>query len=176
MPRSIALLRGVNVGGKGMLPMAALRDALAAAGYPDARTYVQSGNVVLSGAASTIETDLAAILSKEFGLTVPVIVRTGPQLAKVVSGNPFLRAEADPGRLLVGFLHDKPTKAAADAIDPHRADPDELRIVGREVYFWCPNGWGNSKVSNGLEKALGTAMTARNWRTVTTLLDMARAK
>lgn len=175
MPTCIVLLRGVNVGGHGKVPMAKLRDALAERGYDDCRSYIQSGNVLLNGRAATAAADVHDVIDHEFGLDVRVMVRTIAQLEKITKANPFLRAGADPRRQLhVGFLDAKPKKAALDALDPHRAAPDELRVIGSDVYFWCPNGWGTSKVSIGLEKALGVAMTTRNWRTVTTLLDMAR--
>ncbi len=176
MPTCIVLLRGVNVGGAAKVPMAQLRAALNDAGYDGCRTYIQSGNIVLRGAATSVASDVHDVIEREFGHDVKVIVRTLTQLDKVVNSNPFAGGGADPSRQLhVGFLHARPAKAAVAAIDPHRAAPDELRVNGTEVYFHCPNGWGNSKVSAGLEKALGVAMTVRNWRTVTTLLELARA-
>jgi uncharacterized protein (DUF1697 family) len=176
MPTCIVLLRGVNVGGAAKVPMAQLRTALNDAGYADCRTYIQSGNIVLRGAPRTIATDVHDLIEREFGHDVKVVVRTVAQFEKLAKANPFVRRDADPSRQLhVGFLDAKPAKAAVDAIDPHRAAPDELRVSGTEVYFHCPDGWGNSKVSAGLEKALGVAMTVRNWRTVTTLLELAHA-
>jgi len=175
MPTCIVLLRGVNVGGAAKVPMAQLRAALTDGGYDGCQTYIQSGNIVLRGTARSIATDVHDVIEREFGHDVKVVVRTLPQFEKLATANPFVRPNADPRRELhVGFLDAKPAKAAVAAIDPHRAAPDELRVTGTEVYFRCPNGWGNSKVSAGLEKALGVAMTVRNWRTVTTLLDMAR--
>jgi len=175
MPTCIVLLRGVNVGGHGKVPMARLRSSLSDRGYDDCRTYIQSGNLVLKGQVAAVARDVHEVIRRDFDLDVRVMVRTVAQLEKVTQANPFLRAGADPRRQLhVGFLDAKPKKAAIDALDPHRAAPDELRVIGSDVYFWCPNGWGTSKVSVGLEKALGVAMTTRNWRTVTTLLDMAR--
>ena len=176
MPATIALLRGVNVGGHNKVPMAALRTALAERGYPSVRTYVQSGNIVVHERtpAARYAADVRAVVAESFGCDVPVVVRAAHQLATVAAENPFAGPGRDPGRqLLVGFLDGTPDQARVAAIDPHRSPPDELRVRGAEVYFWCPDGWGRSKVSVGLEKALGTAMTVRNWRTVTTLLEMA---
>jgi len=176
MPTTIALLRGVNVGGHNKVPMADLRAALEDVGYADVRTYVQSGNVVLRSRAGAkkVAADVHEAIEERFHLDIPVIARTVVQLKDIAAHNPFLRPDADPSRhLLVGFLDGIPAKAKVKALDPHRAAPEELRVRGTEVYFWCPDGWGTSKVSNGLEKALGTAMTARNWRTITTLLEMA---
>jgi uncharacterized protein (DUF1697 family) len=172
----VVLLRGVNVGGARPLPMAGLRDALTAAGHRDVRTYVQSGNVVLSSRASaaSVTTTVHREIADVFGLDVPVVVRTAAELADVAAHNPFHRAGADPGRQLhVAFLAARPADRAVETLDPHRAAPEELHVRGREIYLWCPDGLGRSKVLTGVERALDTAITVRNWRTVTELLRLA---
>jgi len=172
----VVLLRGVNVGGARPLPMAGLRDALSAAGHRDVRTYVQSGNVVLSSrtAAASVARSVHRAIVNGFGLDVPVLVRSAAELAEVAAHHPFDRPGGDPGRQLhVAFLEAPPPAAAVAALDPRRAAPEELHVRGREIYLWCPNGMGRSKVLTGVERALGTPMTVRNWRTVTELRRLA---
>ncbi len=176
MATYVALLRGINLGNHNKVPMAALRDRLRDAGFDDVATYVQSGNVVLRSrkGAATVADLVRAEVAAGFGIDVPVVVRTGAQLAGVLDGNPFLAPHADPGRQLhVGFLSAAPAKARAAKLDPKRAAPEELSLRGRELYLWTPNGLGRSKVLQGVERALGVDVTVRNWRTVTELHRMA---
>jgi uncharacterized protein (DUF1697 family) len=179
MATYVVLLRGINLAGRNRVGMAPLRDLLSSSGYGDVQTYVQSGNVILR--SRTGEKALAASLrerlSRAFGFDIGIFVRTAAQLADVAANNPFVRPGADPGRQLhVAFLEAVPDRRAIAALDPHRAPPDELRPRGRDLYIWAPNGIGTSKVLNGLDRILETSMTVRNWRTVTTLLDMAGAQ
>jgi uncharacterized protein (DUF1697 family) len=171
----VVLLRGVNVGGHNKVPMADLRKLLSERGHQEVRSYVQSGNVVLRSPATSPEVAAAVreLLAKEFGLDIVVIVRGGLELAEVAAHNPFLRPDADPARQLhVAFLERSPDPGRAAGLDPHRAPPDELHLRGREIYLWCPDGLGRSKVFNGLERLLGTPATVRNWRTVGELLRL----
>jgi uncharacterized protein (DUF1697 family) len=172
----VVLLRGINVGGHNKVPMAELRRLLSEGGHLDVRSYVQSGNVVLRSAAGgpEVAAGVRELLGKEFGLDIVVIVRTGPELAEVAAHNPVLRPDTDPApQLHVAILERNPDPGRAAALDPNRAPPDELHLLGREVYLWCPEGLGRSKVFNGLERLLGTPATVRNWRTVGELLRLA---
>jgi uncharacterized protein (DUF1697 family) len=176
VPTYVVLLRGVNVGRGRAVPMAPLRDALAAVGHGEVRTYVQSGNVVLSSRSSAgrVAASVHDVVADLSGLDVAVVVRTAAELRDVAAHNPFLRPGADPARQLhVAFLEDRPARAAVAGLDPHRAAPEELLVRGREVYLWCPEGMGRSRVMVGVERALGTAATVRNWRTVLELGRMA---
>jgi uncharacterized protein (DUF1697 family) len=175
MATYVVMLRAVNVGRGRAVPMAPLRDAITGAGHADVRTYVQSGNVVLRSRASPagVARSVHDIVAADFGLDVAVVVRTAAEMADVAAHNPFVRADADPGRQLhVAFLADRPAAAAVAAVDPHRAAPEELRVRNREVYLWCPDGMGRSKVMVGVERGLGTPATVRNWRTVLELTRM----
>jgi uncharacterized protein (DUF1697 family) len=176
MPAHVLLIRGINVGGKSV-SMPTLRAALEEGGYDNVRTYRQSGNVVLHSrrAAARVAKDVRSEIEKAFGFDVAVIARSASQLADVVEHNPFLRPEADDRRqLLVAFLEARPPAAAVAALDHARAAPDELSVRGTEIYLWCPNGYGRSKIMDGVERTLGTAATVRNWRTTTELLRMAQ--
>lgn len=179
MPTYVVLLRGINVGGHNPVSMARLRDVLGASGYDAVQTYVQSGNVVLDSRSTekAVAAGVRQQLTEAFGVDAAVIVRSRAQLADVAANNPFVRPGADPGKQLhVAFLGSVPSRKAVAALDPHRASPDELHARGREVYVWAPNGIGRSKALNDLDRVLGTLTTVRNWRTVTSLLEMASAR
>jgi uncharacterized protein (DUF1697 family) len=170
------MLRGINIGGRRRVPMAELRTLLADAGYEDVRTYVQSGNIVLGSAAkpAAVQRRLQTLISERFGFDVPVIVRSRAQLAAVVKADPLGDVVDNPKLYQVSFLDGEP---AADAIArvQERADVDERMIArGREIYAWHPAGVARSKLWNALAgQGLGVTATARNWTTVTTLLEMA---
>jgi uncharacterized protein (DUF1697 family) len=171
----VALLRGINVGGRTKLPMAELRALMETLGHEDVVTYIQSGNVVFRSAAkeAKVASDIAAGIKKEFGYQLPVIVRTRAQLAKVVAGNPYLKSGAEPSKLHVTFLAAKPTATAIAKLDPDRCPPDEFIVSGREIFMLLPNGMGRTKLTiDYFEKRLATQGTARNWNTVNKLLGM----
>jgi uncharacterized protein (DUF1697 family) len=172
MPTHVALLRGVNLG-KRQVSMAELRKLLEGLGYSDVSTYVQSGNVVLSTkkAESRIVAELETHLANELGFVVPVILRSRAELVKVVKQNPFARAAADPTKLHVTFLGESPDPALRQ-LDAADFKPEKFATGRREVYLSLPNGLGRSKLAVAVEKALRGSGTTRNWRTVTTLLDM----
>ncbi len=174
----VALLRGVNVGGNNKLATRDLVAVFEALGCRDVRTYIQSGNVVARAPASAVDglADAAAkALHEGFGLTVPVVLRTGDALAAAVADNPYLAAGADPATVHVMFLRDAPTAAQAAALDPHRSPGDAYTVRGREVFLHCPNGLARTKLTNDyFDRRLATVSTVRNWKTVLTLLAMAQ--
>jgi uncharacterized protein (DUF1697 family) len=169
----LALLRGVNVGGKNKLSMEALAKTFADHGCLDVRTYIQSGNVLFRAPARSIErlsTTIHEAIRDRFGLDVPVILRSLPELDAVVAGNPFLAAGDDTAKLHVAFLAARPTAAQIAALDVNRSPPDAFRVVGREIYLRLPNGAGGTKLSNAyFDRVLATTSTMRNWRTVAEL-------
>jgi uncharacterized protein (DUF1697 family) len=176
VPTYVALLRGVNVGGRAQVAMPALRDAVTALGHEDVGTYIQSGNVVFrssSRAAGRIAAGLERGIEEQFGMDVTVVIRTAAELARVARSNPFLAAGADPKTLHVGFLAGRPTAAAVARLDPQHAPPDEFVVRGREVFLRYPNGLGRSKLTNDyFERRLRSAITVRSWGTVTKLVEM----
>ena len=174
----VALLRSINVGGNNRVPMEELRKLFARAGASDISTYIQSGNVAFRHkpiAEAKLKQKLEAALVETFGFAVPVVLRTHEELARTLSGNPFLKRGIDAKELHVCFLHDAPAAAAFARLDPNRSPPDEFALVGRELYLRHPNGVGNSKLTLAyLEKCLGTSGTARNWNTIGKLHEMSK--
>lgn len=176
MARHIVLLRGVNLASRNRVAMPKLREALARAGFQDVRTYVQSGNVVLSSRASpkTVARKVERAIADSFGLEIDVVVRTRDELAEVVKRNPLAKVAKDPKRYQVSFLAaeldlDVVKKMAASAVASER-----FVHVGRELYAWHPEGVARSKLWAQLAgPKLGVTATARNWTTVTKLLELA---
>ena len=174
----LALLRAINVGGTKKLLMAELRAIFAAAECADVRTYIQSGNVVFRAEQVLWRRSIPALIRAEIeaskGFTVPVVTRTAAELDAVVRGNPFLAAGADPARLHVGFLAEAPSATRIAELDPNRSPPDAFEVRRREVYLHFPNGVARSKLTvDYFDRALGTTITIRNWRTVGRLKAMA---
>jgi uncharacterized protein (DUF1697 family) len=158
--------------------MPRLREALEEAGYEDVATYVQSGNVVLSSSDSATKVARAVerLVEKEFGLKIPVVVRTRAQLAKVVERDPLAKVAKDPKRYQVSFLEKKPSGELVRKLEEAAAPTERVVAEGREIYAWHPEGVARSKLWAMLAgKGLGVTATARNWTTVTKLLELADA-
>ena len=170
MPRYVALLRAVNVGGR-KVPMAELRTVLADLGYDDVETYLQSGNATFTAmerSAAKVGQAVEAAIEKAFGFATPVIVTTPKAVAAIASANPF--KGVDTKEVHVAFLSEQPKAAAAKAFPADRFAPDELRVGKKAAYLHYPNGVGRSKMTNALiEKHLGVTATTRSWNTVTAL-------
>ena len=172
----VALLRGINLGARNKVGMSDLRALFEALGAEDVSTYVQSGNVVFRSTArpAELEKKISARIKRDLGLEVTVLVRSGKQFAKTASANPFAKGKSDPKALHVTFLAAKPAAKRVRELVPSPSPPDEFRVVGRDVFLRCPNGYGRSKLSNAyFEKGLGVGATTRNWRTVTKLAELA---
>jgi uncharacterized protein (DUF1697 family) len=159
--------------------MAQLRTALEEAGFEDVATYVQSGNVVLSSgdSAAKVARGVERLVEKEFGLKIPVVVRTRAQLAQVVKRNPLGRVAKDPKRYQVSFLEKRPSAALVRKLESVAAPEERVVAEGREIYAWHPEGVARSKLWAALAgKGLGMTATARNWTTVTKLLELAGSR
>ena len=165
----IALLRGINVGGNKMIAMSDLRERASRLGLRDARTLLQSGNLVFRSNKS--QAQLEKLLEKDLEGT-HVFVRTTEEWAEVVAANPFgEEAKHDPGRLIVLFLKEARN---AEVLKPAIVGREVARGNGREIYIVYPDGMGTSKLTNAaIEKKLGTRCTARNWNTVMKLASVA---
>lgn len=176
MPRQIVLLRGINLGARNRIAMPALRDALDSAGFDDVLTYLQSGNVVVSSKAPAdrVARTVERLISDEFGLDIAVVVRTRAQLAGVVRRNPLAKIAADPKRYQVSFLAAKLAPEVVRKLEAAAAGAEKLVVSGREVFAWHPDSVARSKLWSLLAgKGLGVTATARNWTTVTKLLELA---
>jgi len=157
--------------------MPELRALLSGAGFEDVRTYVQSGNVVLSSgrSPSAVGVEAERLITEQFGFDVDVIVRTAGELAMVVARNPLAEVATNPKRYQVSFLDGEPDPEVVERAAAAAAPGERLIAIGRELYAWHPDGVGRSKMWTRLAgNGLGVRATARNWTTVTTLLEMAR--
>jgi len=176
----VALLRGVNVGGRNKLPMKLLANIVEAVGGGSAATYIQSGNVVFEATRDRqkeLPAAIAAAIADEAGITTPVLLRTLAQLRRVVAGNPYLERGRDPAQLHVAFLAEQPGAERVATLDPERSPPDEFSVGGCEIYLWCPHGMARTKLTNAyFDSRLGTTSTMRNWRTTQKLLALAEGR
>ncbi len=161
----LALLRGINVGGKNMLPMKELVEIFLDVGCSDVRTYIQSGNVIFNAPPRLLESLRGAVeqrIAAQFGYQIPIVLRTASQLAEAIGNNPFLKPGAD-----------LPTPQAIAKLDPERSRPDTFVVHNREVYLHLPNGVAGTKVTNSyFDSKLATVSTGRNWATVLKLLEL----
>jgi uncharacterized protein (DUF1697 family) len=174
--RHIALLRGINLGSRNRVSMPQLRDVLTDAGFDDVRTYLQSGNVVLSSTSrpERVARRCEDQIADAFGLDVAVVVRTRDELAKVVRRDPLGHVATNPKRYQVSFLSARLDPAVARKLRELVVEPEELVVSGREIYAWHPSGVARSKLWAQLAgRDLGVTATARNWTTVTSLLALA---
>ena len=174
----IALLRGLNLGRR-TIPMPALRALVEAGGGEQVSTYIQSGNVVFAHrgrGAAKLSRDLEQRITDSTGLDVPVLLRTKAELDAVVARNPY--QDDDPTKVHVLFLEGEPAKDALAAIDSGAFAPEELTLIGQEIYYHLPAGMGRAQLPPAVAKLRDPAIrraSARNWRTVTVLADMAAA-
>ena len=180
MPVIVSLLRGVNVGGHNKIKMDALRALYESLGLRGAQTYIQSGNVVFRAeqqSPARLQVRLQDAIEGKFGFRPGVVLRTAPEWRQIIAANPFARrAGINPAKLLVLFLADHPAREARKNLREFSAVPEELKLVGSELYIYCPNGSGQAKFPwNSVDKILGTPGTGRNWNTVIKLNELAQA-
>jgi len=171
----VALLRGINVGGRNIVPMAELRGLLASLGYDDVVTYIQSGNVVFkaSGSDDHVAAQMEHAIAGAFDAKPSVLIRMPKELQQIAEQNPYLARGADTSKLHVVFLNRAPAKGAEAKLDPDRSPPDELTVQGQEIFLHLPNGAGRTKLTlDYLERVLGVRGTQRNWKTLLKLIEL----
>jgi uncharacterized protein (DUF1697 family) len=177
MPTYVAMLRGINVGSGKIVKMERLRASFDALGFDNVRTYVQSGNVIFESqqkSPAELSKKVEGQVQRDFGFTVPVVVKSSKEIAQIVGDNPLMKEKGiDHSKLHVTFLSDAPPKTAVEALEPLARGREQFRVLNHEIYLYCPDGYGNTKLSNNaIEKKLCVVATTRNWRTVNTLLEM----
>ena len=177
MKSYIALFRGINVGGSHLLPMKDLKLLFEQNGCLDVRTYIQSGNVTFRSSMSDISRLtqlLTAAVSRNHGFEPHVVVLTRAQLQKAAAGNPYSEATKDPKSVHLFFLAERPRKPDLKACEAIKTKTERFQLRGSILYLHAPEGFGTSRLAARAEKLLGVPATARNWRTVMTLLEMAK--
>lgn len=174
----ISMLRGVNVGPHNRIKMDALRALYESLKFEDPRSYVQSGNVIFRTKEKNspqLAKKIQSAIEKKFGCCPEVVLRTTDEMRKAVAANPFPeRVKEEPGKVLVTFLAAAPPAGAEASLEKFKDFPEELRLKGRELYIYFPNGAGKSKVPwSSVEKLLKVTGTARNWNSLQAMLAIA---
>lgn len=172
----MALLRGINVGGKNMISMPVLRERLTGLGYTEITTHLQSGNAVFTAAArapAEVAADLEDDITEGLGLSIRVLVRTAGELRALIERNPLDVRE--PAKFNVSFLESAPDPERLAAFDADAYAPEEMAAGEREIYFYLPNGMGRAKLPEAVNRHLRIVATARNWNTTTKLLEIAES-
>ena len=172
----IAFFRGINVGGHNILPMKELKALLEGIGCENVATYIQSGNVVFrheEQRPDVLELRIGRAVNSKYGFEPQVLLLTFDQLNVASAENPFPASESEPKTLHLFFLKADADDADWAAIDLVKNDTEQFRLVGRVAYLYAPDGTGRSKLSAKVEKLLDVPATARNWRTVEKVLQLA---
>lgn len=179
----IALLRGINVGGKNIIKMADLKQVFESIGLCEVKTYIQSGNVLFKSdeteelLCEKIEHEIETV----FGISVKIILRTSTELEQIILNCPFSKDEVTEAETLskveslyVALLKHNPLKEKIESIDVYRSESDKYHILGRDVYLLFYNSIRNSKLANNLHR-LNVPTTVRNWKTLSKLVELAKA-
>lgn len=175
----IALLRGINVSGYKTVLMDDLKALFDKMDFEDVKTYIQSGNIVFKTGENATEAELAQRIQQSvigrYNFFVPVFIRSHAGMQKILANNPFLKEkDINPDWLHVTFLSDNPRQSDREAISKYDFSPDRFFLVRSEAYLYCPQGYGNTKISNlFFENRLKVNATTRNWKTVIKLVDLA---
>lgn len=174
----ISLLRGINVSGKNKIKMDELKSLYEHIGFEDVSTYIQSGNVIFTTdiknkneLCKTIE----VAIKEKYKFHVPVVLRTKSEILNIIKSCPFgsVDIENEGSKILVTLLSSLPAKDSLENITKFVADTEKLVLKDKEVYLYCPNGYGKSKLSNNfLEKKLGVSATTRNWKSLCKISDL----
>jgi uncharacterized protein (DUF1697 family) len=178
MQTYISFLRGVNMTGHNSIKMTDLAELYNDLKFNNVTTYIQSGNVIFSCIDDLTATEISSKIEKaileRFDYDVPVMLRTVEEMRSYLSVNPFLtELNFDPSRVAIIFLHERPSEAQINKVVNINYPPDKFKIIENEIYIYCPNGFGRTKLyTNFFEKKMGVTGTARNWKTITTILEI----
>ena len=182
MQTLISFLRGVNITGHNSIKMRDLSALYNDLGYNGAETYIQSGNVIFTEndvePVSDISLKIEKAIFQRFGFVVPVMIRTLQDMQKLVSVNPFLNENNfDPAKMAVLFLHEECKISQIEKVADISYPPDKFVIKEREIFIYCPNGFGRTKLyTTFFEQKMGVTGTARNWKTISTIIENALNK
>lgn len=174
----IALLRGINVGGRNKLPMRELTQLLESLGLANVKTYIQSGNVVFQSERNDLAAladEIGAAVDQSHGFKPRILLLELADLEAAVAQNPYLQATEAPKTLHLYFLEAAPTQPDLAKLNELKTEREQFELIDTVFYLHAPDGIGRSKLAEKVEKALGVAATARNWRTVSKVLEMATA-
>jgi uncharacterized protein (DUF1697 family) len=171
MNRRIAILRGINVGGKRKILMADLRAMFDKMKFSNVHTYIQSGNVLFDLKEEVDNLELAKNIEKaikeQFGFDVPVIVRTPKEIEKAINQNPLYKDDTDIGHLHLTFLNEEPLTKNKEKLKSYTYEPDKFELIGKDVFIYCEGKYHQSKLTNNFfETKLKVNATTRNWKTV----------
>ncbi|MCZ6657268.1 MAG: DUF1697 domain-containing protein [Gammaproteobacteria bacterium] len=173
----IALFRGVNVGGKHIVPMQELRQLFTELGLNEARTYIQSGNVVFRTASQDrdrLAADVTKAVDERYGFEPKVLLMEVEALAAAIARNPYPRAESSPKSLHLYFFYQDPPNPDIAGLNEWKSATEHFTLIDRVLYLHAPDGIGRSKLAERIEKLVGVGATARNWRSTTKILAMAK--
>jgi uncharacterized protein (DUF1697 family) len=176
------MLRGVNMTGHNSIKMTDLSALYRDLGFIEPETFIQSGNVIFNTDRDILAHEIAQAIEtaihNAFGYDVPVMIRTVKEMRDLVNLNPFIsEINFDPAKMAVIFLHETPAESQINKVADVDYPPDKFMIIGNEIYTFCPNGFGRTKIyTNFFENKMKVTGTARNWKTVTTLLTLAEKR
>lgn len=177
MNRKIAILRGINVGGKRKILMTDLKSMCEKLEMEDVITYIQSGNLIFNSDKpnSELENDLEKAITEKYGFNVPVIVRTKKELENSINNNPFFHENTDIKELHLTFLKEKPNKENIEQTETFNYEPDKFKIEDKDVFIFCAGKYHKSKLTNNFfERQLNVGATTRNWKTVLKLSELSK--
>jgi uncharacterized protein (DUF1697 family) len=178
METYISFLRGVNMTGHNSIKMTDLSSLYINLGFTDVKTFIQSGNVIFTNTGKKSSSALSSAIEQgileKFNYIVPVMIRTSQELSDLFSVNPFFdEIGFNPAKMAVIFLHEEPSADQIKKVKEVDYPPDKFKISGKEIFIYCPNGFGKTKLyTNFFEKKMGVVGTARNWKTITTILGL----
>jgi uncharacterized protein (DUF1697 family) len=182
MQTYISFLRGINMTGNNSIKMADLTVLYKDLGFNNISTYIQSGNVIFSCDDNFLISDVTLkiekAISEKFNFNIQVLIRTINEIEELISLNPFLSEENfSPSKMAIILLSKKPSDIQIQKVTNIDYPPDKFKIINNEIFIYCPNGFGKSKLyTNFFEKKMSVTGTARNWKTMTTLLDLAKKR
>jgi uncharacterized protein (DUF1697 family) len=175
--KTIALFRGINVGGKSTIQMSALSGIFCELGCKNVRTFIQSGNIIFDppeiGDNALID-QIQQKIKNEFWISPFILILDVEDIEKAIMNNPFPQAVDIPQTLHLGFLSSIPLKPDLPRLEKLKSETEQFRLIGNVFYLFAPDGVGRSKLAAGVEQAMGVPMTDRNWRTVCKIFEIAQ--